>query len=80
MCQRKKITFLLIVRPRKRYDAWIGETRSACWGGGGGGGEQFKKDCKKVLIKLCEKLTEKSPLNCTVTQNATSFDPGQMIN
>ena len=48
--------------------------------GEGGGGEQFKKDCKKVLIKLHEKLTEKSPLNCTVMQNATSFDPGQMIN
>ena len=41
---------------------------------------QFKKHCKKVLIKLSEKLTETSLLNYTAVQNATSFDLRQMIN
>ena len=36
---------------------------------------QFKKDCKKVLLKLCEKLAERSPLNYLAVRNAISFDP-----
>ena len=42
--------------------------------------KHFKKDCKKVLIKLCNKLNERSPLNYTAVRNAAAWDPLEMVN
>ena len=42
--------------------------------------KQFKKDCKKVLIKLCGKLNERSPLNFAAVRNAVAWNPHEMVN
>ena len=42
--------------------------------------KHFKKDCKKVLIKLCNKLNERSPLNYKAVRSAAAWDPLEMVN
>ena len=41
---------------------------------------KFRKDCVKILVKLIEKLKERSPLSYGVVRNAVCFVPSEMVN
>ena len=41
---------------------------------------KFCKDCVKILVKLIEKLKERSPLSYGVVCNAVCFVPSEMVN
>ena len=41
---------------------------------------KFCKDCVKILVKLIEKLKERSPLSYGVVRNAVCFVPSEMVN
>ena len=41
---------------------------------------KFLKDCVKILVKLIEKLKERSPLSYGVVRNAVCFVPSEMVN
>ena len=40
---------------------------------------QFKMECKKFLVKLCEKLFEKSPLCYSLVRNLKCLDPERIV-
>ena len=41
---------------------------------------KFHKDCVKILVKLIEKLKERSPLSYGVVRNAVCFVPSEIVN
>ena len=41
---------------------------------------KFRKDCVKILVKLIEKLKERSPVSYGVVHNAVCFVPSEMVN
>ena len=41
---------------------------------------KFRKNCVKILVKLIEKLKERSPLSYGVVRNAVCFVPSEMVN